>query len=73
MSKSREYITEGKTKAFKARISYYSDGKIAVMLAKLGPLFWDCFKHEMFRQEELAEKEFSFYCTVADDMAGADI
>jgi len=74
--KSREYITEGNTKAFKARISYYigkDSGKIGVSLSKLGPLFWSAFKHEMFKQEHLAEEQFEEYCKEADRLAGADI
>lgn len=73
MSKSKEHIVEGKTKAFKARISYYPDGRILVALCKLGPLFWDCFKHDMYKQEHLAEAQFKEHCEEAEMLAEADI
>jgi hypothetical protein len=71
--RSRDFIIEGNTKAFKARISYYKDGKIGVFLSKLGPFFWDAFKHEMFIQEHLAEKQYAEYCKEAERLAEADV
>ena len=71
--KSKEYIVEGRTTAYKVRFAVYNkgslNGKIMVALCKLGPLFWDCSEHDLFLQPEVAEARFKELCKKADELA----
>ena len=71
--KSKEYIVEARTTAYKVRFSVYKEGRLAgtilVALCKLGALFWDCFEHDLYTQPELAKKVFKEYCARADELA----
>jgi len=73
--KSKSYVVEGTTTAYKVRFSVYKEGslkdKIMVGLFKRGSLFWDCIEHDLYsqRQPELAEEQFNLLCARADNAA----
>lgn len=73
--KSKEYVVEGPTTAYKVRMSVYKEGnlkdKVMIGIFRLGPFFWDCIEHDLYSQKQphLAEEQFKELCEKADALS----